>query len=117
MFDPAPQSLSGRPAINSREGLVAWLRTQDPNTVYNYRALTDCAITRYLKAAGVRVDGVSRDHYSTMNPEGVHDLAPGMDDIVCPPKFHEMAMFDDSPTLSTYGEALARAEALEKEAA
>lgn len=39
-------------------GLVAWLRTQDPNEKYSYHRAQECLIYRYLKDKGVAVSGV-----------------------------------------------------------
>lgn len=34
---------------------VAWLRTQDPKTAYDYGSITDCLVVRYMRARGIPV--------------------------------------------------------------
>ena len=75
--------------VYSKQGIIAWLKTQDPATTYEYTIPWRCLVTMYLKAMGVE----TRVGFNELHAWGLHDTANsgGHDD--------------------TYGGALARAEA------
>ena len=50
LYDP---KWNPRP-VNSVEGLIAWLETKDPTTVYDYNNFEgQCMICQYLRARGI----------------------------------------------------------------
>jgi hypothetical protein len=81
--------------VFSREGLTAWLETQDPETEYDYTNAQDCLIQRYMKDRGVDVPehGYSVDQMDTWG-------------------FNEIANGRDNGGANNYSAALSRAKAL-----
>lgn len=76
--------------IYSKQGLIAWLETQDPTTTYSFTNPSQCLIATYLKAMGAQNTTV---RVADLYDWGLHGAANsgGIDD--------------------TYGGALARAKA------
>lgn len=62
-----------KPAVVSLEGLIAWLREQDPATEYNFKDIRDCLLCRYFKAKGLT--GVSVGG-ATYRADGQRGLLP-----------------------------------------
>jgi len=85
-------------SVLTSENLVNWLRQQPAEQEYDFMAIRDCVIARFLQAQGVEFDFVTgyfvvgTDSTSTEIPEGVSKALLEM------------------PT--TYGAALSRLEAL-----
>ena len=55
LYDPSKD-------VFSRAGLIHWLRTEDPDTEYDYINSWGCVLARYLQAKGIQ-------HYALTTPE------------------------------------------------
>lgn len=84
-----------KPAVVSLDGLIAWLRTQDPATKYAFTDILDCLLCRYGRANGVDVHSAD-DNSIFMRDRNRHEVFPAGADIAA-----------DFPW--TYGAALERA--------
>lgn len=87
--------------VFSREGLIAWLETQDPATEYKYTDNDECLLCRYFRARGIPLNDyrpLSFDEWT--DRDGVdHPLPEILDNI-------------SVDGVSTYGAALIRAKEL-----
>lgn len=86
---------------NSIDGLINWLRTQPPDTAYQYNRGSTCLLARYFRAVGVPCVGV--DHVNRYDLMRETPLAAGLDQAAKGP-----------PGGWTYGDALARAEKIKE---
>lgn len=70
-------------ATLTKEGLLTWLRTQPPETTFNYGTTTDCVAVRYCKAQGFPITSaggswVRNDHgLRVMFPQAFEALLLG----------------------------------------
>lgn len=90
----------------SLEGLVAWLETQNPSTVYCYADIGDCLYHRYLTAIGMPVSSVGGAWWTDL--AGRKHPLPGETEFL-----HESPsalLPQESPR--TFGAALTRARAI-----
>lgn len=83
--------------VLSLAGFIAWLKTQDQNTQYDWHSTTDCLAARYLRAMKYELPSGHGYGIIFANPkEKLHCLAYG---LIC----------SDVCGKSTYGAALERA--------
>lgn len=82
LFPKEPATVSP-PNVNSLQGLISWLETQDPNTRYDYHNGCNCLNARYFSANGYRKAFVTtasisyRQHWWSFRRE--ISLGEGMD--------------------------------------
>lgn len=93
------------------QGLIAWLKSQDPDDTYVYTAPSRCLFHQYLTHLGAVDASVGPDSYDFMNP--VDELGPRIHGVLSP-QLNMVAMeSSDAPETQTYGAALERALALQ----
>lgn len=105
MFDGKDFKIEGetKPGVFSLEGLIAWLRTQEPAKEYDYLACDGtCLLDAYLIAHGATTDDDGGADYKNFY-QPLANISVGDDSI-------EGAVACATPY--TYGAALQRAEAL-----
>jgi len=66
-FDGRVKDYETKADVFSLEGLIAWLETQNPETEYDYTDISDCLLTRWMRASGQRDFGFSGSPDHTAN--------------------------------------------------